>query len=392
VSAAGRFVISTYEDGYHRAVFGRKRTRDKRNGSAAGDVVAPALAGAAIVAGIGRSVIDRRRHDGSTSLVDQQHGRDARAQDDDENAKPSLLDKIGERVPWLRTPIAVQKRYGELQGNNLAASVTLQAFLSLFPLLLVAVAVIGFVAGGGTNVAGSVVKNLGLSGDAARAVRDAVAAAEHSRRAASIIGLAGLLWSGLGLISALQYGYDSVWQVEARGMKDKLVGLLWLAGAAVLFVVSAAITTVLHWLPGWLSFVGFVLGLGVSLVLWIWTSKVLPNRDATIRMVLPGAILGAVGLEILKFVGAFYVPRLVSSSSQLYGSIGIVFAILAWLLIFSRLIIYSAVLNVVLHERRAGTETATARIPAGVSRDATPDVNRGGRVEKADTTAGAAGR
>jgi membrane protein len=371
-------------------VFGRKKTR-KRHGSAAENVVAPALAGAAIVAGVGRSVVDRRRpgaHDREAQHQEPQPDQ----QPDDEDEKPSFLDKVGDRVPWLRTPIAVQKRYGELQGNNLAASVTLQAFLSLFPLLLVAVAVIGFVAGGGTDVAGSVVKNLGLTGDAAKAVRDAVAAAEHSRKAASIIGLAGLLWSGLGLISALQYGYDSVWQVEPRGMKDKLVGLLWLAGAAVLFVLSAAVTTVLHWLPGWLSFAGFFVGVGVSLVLWIWTSKVLPNRDATIRTILPGAILGAVGLEILKFVGAFYVPRLVSSSSQLYGSIGIVFAILAWLLVFSRLVIYSAVLNVVLHEHRAGTETATTRIPAGVSHDATPDVDRGGRVEKADTTAGAAGR
>jgi membrane protein len=357
------------------------------------NIVVPAMAGAAIVAGMGRGVIERARHNGRTDDGrDQRHERDQHEQPDAQPADKGLLDKVADKVPFLRTPIAVHQRFNELQGNHLAASVTLQAFLSLFPLLLVATAAVGFVAGGGTDVAGNVIENLGLTGDAASAVNDAVAAAEESRRAASVIGLAGLLWSGLGLISALQHAYDTVWQVEARGIKDKAIGLLWLVGAALLFVGSAAATTVLRWLPGILSPLGILVAFGVSLLLWIWTGKVLPNRPATIRMILPGAILGAVGLEVLKAIGAFYVPRLVASSSQLYGSIGIVFAILAWLLIFSRLVVYSAVLNVVLHERRAGTVQATVEVPRGVTTDATPEVDRTGRVEKEDAATAPAGR
>lgn len=354
------------------------------------NIVVPAVAGAAIVAGMGRGVLERARHgNGRTDDGRERHDRhDTVAQ----TTNKGILDKVADKLPFLRTPIAVHQRFNELQGSHLAASVTLQAFLSLFPLLLVATAAVGFVAGGGTDVAGNVIENLGLTGDAASAVNDAVVAAEESRRAASVIGLAGLLWSGLGLISALQHAYDTVWQVEARGIKDKAVGLLWLAGAALLFVGSAAATTVLRWLPGILSPLGILVAFGVSLLLWIWTGKVLPNRPATIRMILPGAILGAVGLEALKAIGAFYVPRLVASSSQLYGSIGIVFAILAWLLIFSRLVVYSAVLNVVLHERRAGTVQATVEVPKGVTADATPEVDRTGRVEKEDAATASAGR
>lgn len=365
--------------GYHRRMWWRRGERAHRRGAAA-------------VEGVGRAEVDRYASEPVHEYAD--NGRRA-AQDPDRDGRTadrSFLDKIGDRVPFLRTPIAVQKRYSEIQGNHLAASVTLQAFLSLFPLLLVATAAVGFVAGGGTDVAGRVIENLGLTGDAANAVDDAVRAAEGSKRAASIIGLAGLLWSGLGLIAALQYAYDSVWQVEARGLKDKAIGLLWLAGAAVLFIASAAATTVLRWLPGVLSPLGIVVAFAVSLLLWIWTAKILPNRAASVRMILPGAILGAVGLEVLKIVGAYYVPRLVSSSSQLYGSIGIVFAILAWLLIFSRLIVYSAVLNVVLHEGRAGTVRATTRVPAGVAHDATPEVDRTGRVEKEDAATAPGGR
>ena len=376
--------------GYHAGMAGGSRNGAKRGPLET--VVPTVVAGAAVVAGLARGAKERRDEKAAHHGPADTDAEVAARAEDESDEQPSFLDKVAGRLPFLQVPVAVQKRFGELKGNNLAAAVTLQAFLSLFPLLLVIVAAVGFVAGGGTDVAGKVVANLGLSGDASTAVRDAVDAAQRSKRTASIIGLAGLLWSGLGLVNALQYAYDQVWQVEDRGMKDKAVGLLWLGGAALLFVASAAVTTVLRWLPDVLSPLGVLVGFAVSFALWVWTAKILPNRKATFRMILPGAILGAVGLEVLKAVGAFYVPRLVASSSQLYGSIGIVFAILAWLLLFSRLLVYTATLNVVLHERRAGTVRAVVEVPQGVTEDSTPEVNRSGRVEEEDAATSSAGR
>jgi inner membrane protein YhjD len=278
----------------------------------------------------------------------------------------------------------VQQRYSELRGNNIASAVTLQAFVSIFPLMLVIVGVLGFIsAGSSSDVAGKIIANLGLNGDAAMTVRNAVHTAETSRQAASVVGLAGLLWSGLGLVNALQYAFNQVWQVEERGIKDKAVGLGWLVGAAVIFVGASAVTTVIRWLPGFFAPLGIITGLAVNFVLWLWTAKVLPNRDVGWRPLVPGALLGAVGMEVLKVLGGLYVPRAVAHSSELYGSIGIVFAILAWLLLFGRLILYSAVLNVVLYEKDRGTIKTTIEVPA--TPHETPDeTTRSGRVEKED--------
>lgn len=302
-------------------------------------------------------------------------------------AKPggikAKLVAAGERFKPLGVALKVQERYGDLHGNNLAASVTFSAFVSLLPLLLVVVSVVGFVAGSGTDVAGRIIGELGLSGDAARAVNDAVVAAEGSKRVAGPVGVAGLLWSGLGLVAALQYAYNQVWQVEERGLRDKAVGILWLVGAAVLFVGAAALTTVLRWLPGALAPLGVVIALGVNLALWIWTAKVLPNTDLPVRAVLPGAIFAAIGFEVLKAIGAFYVPRLVANSSQLYGSIGVVFAILAWLFFFGRLIVYSSVLNVVMWERDRGTVTVVTQVPRQPGASKGEQVSRMGRLESA---------
>ena len=74
-------------------------------------------------------------------------------------------------------------------------------------------------------------------------------------------------------------------------------------------------------------------------------------------------MVGAVGFEVLKLVGSIYVPRLVASSSALYGSLGVVFAILAWLLFFGRLIVYSSVVNVVRWEEDHGTVTVDLPVP-----------------------------
>src|SRR5205085_1280081 len=59
---------------------------------------------------------------------------------------PSLvkkrLERLGKRWRWFGTALRVNDRYAELNGNYVAAAVTLAAFVSLFPLILVIIAVI----------------------------------------------------------------------------------------------------------------------------------------------------------------------------------------------------------------------------------------------------------
>jgi uncharacterized BrkB/YihY/UPF0761 family membrane protein len=57
------------------------------------------------------------------------------------------------------------------------------------------------------------------------------------------------------------------------------------------------------------------------------------------------------------------VPRAVAASSALYGSIGVVFAILAWLFFFGRLVVYVAVVNVIRWEEDHGTVTVEIELP-----------------------------
>ena len=282
-------------------------------------------------------------------------------------------------VPVLGVALRVQERFGEVNGTALANGIALQTFLSIFPLLIVAIAVVGFVSNGDPSFTGDLIDTLNLTGENADSFREAMANAEDSRQAASVVGLAGLLLTGLNLVIAVQRSVDVSWQTFGKGFKDKLRALVWLVGAALIFVASFALSIVINFLPGVLAPVSILAGVGVNVALFLWTFTWLGRLPLALRDRLPGALLCAVGFEVLKLVGSLYVPRLVANSSALYGSLGIVFAVLAWLTFFGRLVVYGSVLNVVTYEDRHGTVSVPVRAPR-VEAALPVEANRAGQV------------
>ncbi len=275
--------------------------------------------------------------------------------------KERLLGPLVARWKWFATAVRVQERFSEVHGGYLAAAITLAAFLSLFPLLLIAVAVVGYLSLE-ADIPSQIIGRLGLTGEASRAVTSAITTAQRSRKGALGVGTAGLLWSGLGMVAAIQYAFDNVWQVTGRGLRDKLSGLLWLAGAVAILTTSFGLTALIT-RASWLAPLSVVLALGANFAMWLWTLKALLNVVVPLKALVPGALLGAVGLEFLKLVGGILVPRLVTQTSGLYGSIGVVFAILTWLFFFGRLAVLVAVLSVVRWEEENGTVTVEIELP-----------------------------
>lgn len=293
------------------------------------------------------------------------------------------LRALGRRWPWFDRALDMQERYGEVNGNVFAAAITMVAFLSLIPVILVAVAVVGFLSVGDASVATDIVHKLGLTGDAATQMRDAVRSSERARGPTSVVGFLLLVWSALGITGALAQGVRLPWQRASKGLRDRLLGAAWGAGAFVLFGLTVAAGAVVNFLPDFLprvlsTVVLFALGLVAAFALMLWTFWLLGGRAAGVRSLVPGAVLGAVGYQVLTMVGTIYVPRLVQRSAVL-GAIGAVFAILTWLLFFGRLIVYSSTLNAVLYERRAGTVTLEIQAPR-VQGEVPLETTRGGVV------------
>ncbi len=282
-------------------------------------------------------------------------------------------------VPVLGWLLRVQERFGELNGTALANGIALQTFLSIFPLIIVAISVAGFLSAGDPAFTDDLVDALGLQGEEAERIEELVANAEDSRRAASVVGLAGLLITGLGLVAAVQRSIDVSWQTLGAGLKDKLRAFVWLVGAAAIFVGSFALSVILNFLPGIFAPLAILAGLAVNVALFLWTFTWLGRLPVSWKRNLPGAVLCAVGFEVLKIVGSIFVPRLVANSSALYGSLGIVFAVLAWLAFFGRLLVYGSVVNVLTYEDDQGTVAVPVHAPR-VDHAIALEANRAGQI------------
>ena len=147
----------------------------------------------------------------------------------------------------------------------------------------------------------------------------------------------------------------------------------------MLFLSTTALGPLAGLVPGPAVVVVVAGGLLISTALFTWTFTFLGNQPVPARAHLPGAILVAIGFEALKMVGGVYVPRAVASSSALYGSIGVVFAVLAWLMLYARLIVYGAVVNVLRWEAERGTVTVDVQVPR-MEGQVPLTANRGGAV------------
>ena len=294
-----------------------------------------------------------------------------------------MLDRLRRRFGWVDTGLTVHERVGAVGGGPLSSSMALAGFLSLFPLLLIAVAVLGFLSANDTQFASEVVDQLGLTGTAKDQVLEVLSNAEDSRRAASLVGLGGLLWAGLGVVGTIEQALDATWQVKGRpGWKARLVGLGWLLGAGAAFFASLGLVAWARELPGPAVIPTVILALAVDVLLFLWMFRALTNVAVPWSDHLPGAVAGGIGLEVLKVLGSFYLPRAVSSSSALYGSLGVVFAILAWLAIGARLVVYCSAFNVIRHEQSHGTVTVEIQVPH-IQGEVPLAVDRGGAVAEA---------
>ncbi|MDX6265483.1 MAG: rane protein [Frankiales bacterium] len=273
-----------------------------------------------------------------------------------------LLDRVRRKRPFIDHLVRTFQRYQADGGDRLASGVTFYWFLSLFPILLIAVFFTRVALG--ADAGRQITDGLGpyLGDPTAKAVAKVV---QDSAGKAGVIGLLGTLLSGLGWIEALREAIRTIWHqnikagnIVTRKIADviALVGLFAVIVASVVVsgAATAATDNVLSFLGlsetsgakafTWASsyLLGAVIDVGIFLYLFVRLAKV----RTPLRRVLKGALFGAVGFEVLKFVGAFYIGRTTSKGEATYGSFAVVVGLLLFLNLVSRLVLYTAAFTV----------------------------------------------
>lgn len=274
---------------------------------------------------------------------------------------PPALDSFQQRHRWLGLPIAILYKYVDDQGGYLAALITYYGFVSLFPLLLLAVTILGFVLHGDPQlqqrILGSALSQFPIIGKQ-------IQTNLHSYRGsgvALVVGILGTLYGGLGVAQAGHHAMNSVWAVprneranpiKARVQSLALLGTLGLgvlATTALSALTTGADSFANSFHLGVLTrLFAFGLALALNVGLFIAAFRLLTDRAVAIHDILTGAVAAALAWQVLQAVGTYFVAHRLKGASEIYGTFGIVLGLLAWIYLEAVIVVLCAELNVVV--------------------------------------------
>jgi membrane protein len=285
-------------------------------------------------------------------------------------AAPSRPTELGAGSLWDVLKRTVQ----EFREDNLtdwAAALTYYGVLSIFPLLIVFVSIIGLI---GAPVTEPLLDNIGAfaPSEAKDILTNAVRELERSRGGAGIlmiVGVALALWAASGYVAAFIRAANIVWDVEEGRPVWKTLPLR--VGVTLVLVLLLGASALIVVFTGPLAErAGDVIGVsGVAVTIWDiakWPVLVLlvslmiailyyaaPNvRQPGFRWITPGGIVAVVIWIVVSAGFALYVAAF-GSYNKTYGTLGAVIVFLVWLWLSNAAVLLGAEFTAELERRRS---------------------------------------
>jgi membrane protein len=279
-----------------------------------------------------------------------------------EPAKPGVLDRYRARYPWFDHVMRAQERYQDSKGDFYAAGITYFTIFALFPLLMVAFAIAGFVLASQPELLADVTDKIKstVSGDLGQQLVELMDSAIESRTSVGIIGLATAAWAGLGWMANLREALSQMWGMareEPPGfLRTKLSDLVAIVGLFAAIVVTVALTAlsssglmkqVVEWLGLQdlpvvsiaLRLASIAVSILVSWLLFTWIIARLPRESVSLRSAARAGLMVAVAFEIFKLVASIYLKSVVTGPAG--ATFGPVLGLMVFAYITARLILFA---------------------------------------------------
>lgn len=279
-------------------------------------------------------------------------------------------------VPFAR---AVFDEFKEENVTFMAGSIAYQAFASLIPLLILLFFAISLVGDQALVERVTALTQSFLPQNASELLGNAVGGSAGST-GASVIGLVTLLWATLKIFRGLDTAFSEIYDSEAENsfldqLTDGLVVFLALGVAIVAAGAAGTAFATFEEVPfiGLLSPLLLVVGLTIAFFPMYYLS---PDIDVSLREVLPGVVVAAVGWTALEALFQIYVSF--ADKTDAYGVIGAILILLTWLYFSGLVLLLGAVVNAVIAGRTgdaAGpTDSAAESAGSGIGSESdTPD-------------------
>jgi uncharacterized BrkB/YihY/UPF0761 family membrane protein len=268
-----------------------------------------------------------------------------------------LTATVRQRVPGADAAFRAFERELAFGGGLLAGGLAYRLFLWLLPIGLLGAQILGYWYDTSEDSVEDAAKEFGIGAAAVASAGRAVEASESNRILLVLTGLVLLAWFSLGFVRALQLAFSLAWSLPRQKLRKPAYAVVIFNG---LFLSVAVAGVGLAWLRkelglfgvfGVLVTIAFQTGVAL-LVMWL-----LPRRAERWQELFPGALLIAVGAQLVSVAVVFYFAPRIGHSTELYGTLGTAAVLLVWLYVLARLITSGAFLNATLWERRYGGPT-----------------------------------
>ncbi len=229
------------------------------------------------------------------------------------------------------------------------------ALASFVPLIFLALSVLGFADQADESSAlVSYLEDI-FPGQSVESIVSVVDTVQANAATLSIFGAVALLWSSLSLFSALESAFNIVYGLPNRSfLRGKALAVVYMTASLVVLFAGLTVGTfgydlLQRYAPGalgtgWLPLVLTLLSSGIALFLFLVSAYYrLPNTRLTRWEVLPGALVGAVVLEV-TLQG---LPVFVRATRDVVAlqALGTTFLLLVWLYVMANVIVFGAALN-----------------------------------------------
>jgi uncharacterized BrkB/YihY/UPF0761 family membrane protein len=287
-----------------------------------------------------------------------------------QSRKDALAERVAsarERVdampgaPLVREVVETER---DLGGGLIAGGVAFRIFLWLVPLGLVVAALLSFWVEHDEDGLEDATQEFGIGAAAAQTAAEALEAGDRNAGLVLVFGLVMLAWFSLGAVRALILAHALAWQLKPPRIWRPFRVIATFNG---LFVGYTAVSLGLAWLReqlGTISILGTALTLAATTGVALTAMWLLPRRARTPRDLLPGALLVAVGAQLIQIAVLFYFAPRLGRSEETYGALGTAATLLIWLYVISRLITSAAFLNSTLWLRKNEANAAAASNPS----------------------------
>lgn len=271
------------------------------------------------------------------------------------------LDEFQRRHRFLGFPLAVVYKFFDDQGGYLAAVITYYAFVAIFPLMLIASSVLGFVLQGHPDVEREIL-NSALA--QFPIVGDQLGRPEGIRGSTSavVVGTVTALYGVIGLGQAAHNAINVCWaiprNIRLNPILSRLRSLVWMVMAGLALVSIAVVTSlgshldVLGWDVGSeVHRVAEVLSVLLNTFVLALMMRLSTPQEERLRDVLPGAALIAVVWQLLQAVGGAYVEHVITKADEMNAVFALVLGLVALVYVATVIAMLGLEVNVVLAKR-----------------------------------------